>query len=145
FCDSLGYGHSIALHSSSLCLAADTSIGLDEVAYGLVPIGGGAKELYLRSTLDASDDTELFGKLRSVYENISNCRIPNNALLAKRLGYVLDESVVERDRDRLIETAKQKTLKMIAGKSNTTIRKDQSIRVLGESAYNALLEGLNIE
>ena len=143
FADSLGYGHSIALHSASVCLAAETRIGLDEIAYGLIPIGGGAKELYLKSTLGASGDAELFTRLRAVYEKLSSCKIANNALLAKRIGYVSDKSPVVRDRDRLIETAKQNTLKMIADKSITAIRKDQNIRVLGGSAYNALMEDLN--
>jgi 3-hydroxyacyl-CoA dehydrogenase len=92
----LGGGCEIALHADRIQAAAESYIGLVEAAVGLIPAGGGTKEMVLRATnLPKAFETIGFGK-------VSTC-----APDARRLGFLRDTDRISMNRERLLTDAKQ--------------------------------------
>src|SRR6185503_146069 len=62
----LGGGCEITMHGDRARAAAESYIGLVEVGVGLIPGGGGVKEMLLRATEDALPDEDLFPRIKKV-------------------------------------------------------------------------------
>jgi 3-hydroxyacyl-CoA dehydrogenase len=99
----LGGGCEICLHADRVQAAAETYIGLSEVGVGLIPAGGGTKEMLVRSTARTGDDGSA---VRAAFETIGFARISTSAPDARRLGYLRDVDAVTMNRDRVIADAK---------------------------------------
>jgi 3-hydroxyacyl-CoA dehydrogenase len=93
-----GGGCEIALHADRVQAAAETYIGLVEVGVGLIPAGGGTKEMLLRSGA------------RRAFETIGFAKVSTCAPDARRLGLLRDVDGITMNRDRLIHDAKQRAL-----------------------------------
>src|SRR5271169_4289083 len=94
---SLGGGCEIPLHSARIQAAAETYIGLVEVGVGLIPGGGGTKEMVIRANEHASSvnpaggdgsDLDLFHALKPVFEQIAMAKVATSAEEARALGYL---------------------------------------------------------
>lgn len=109
----LGGGCEICLHADRVQAAAETYVGLVEVGVGLIPAGGGTKELILRANARAAGgDTQPF--LRQAFETIGFARVSTSAVDARRLGYLRDVDGITMNRDRLIADAKARALARVA-------------------------------
>ncbi|MGI8782156.1 MAG: 3-hydroxyacyl-CoA dehydrogenase/enoyl-CoA hydratase family protein [Acidobacteriota bacterium] len=112
----LGGGCEIVLHGDAAQASAETYIGLVEVGVGLIPAGGGTKEMAARAAQQAraagSDDLVAF--LRPVFENIAMARTSSSAEEAKKLGYLRQADGVSMNRDRLVADARQVALALTA-------------------------------
>jgi len=97
----LGGGCEIALHGSRVRAAAETYMGLVEVGVGLLPAGGGTKEMLLRAQT-----------AQDAFETIGFAKVSTSAADARRIGYLRDEDNVTMNRDRLLEDAKRDVLAM---------------------------------
>ena len=97
----LGGGCEIALHGDRVQAAAESYIGLVEVGVGLIPAGGGTKEMLLRLGAERAFETIGFGK--------TSASAPD----ARRLGYLRDVDGWTMNRDRLVFDAKQLALKRV--------------------------------
>ncbi len=95
----LGGGCEIVLHGDRVQAAAETYLGLVEVGVGLIPAGGGTKEMLLR-----------LGPERA-FETIGFARTSASAPDARRIGYLRDVDGWTMNRDRLVFDAKQLVLK----------------------------------
>jgi 3-hydroxyacyl-CoA dehydrogenase len=103
----LGGGCEIALHGARVQAAAESYIGLVEVGVGLIPAGGGTKEMLARA---ASTDEAVQG----VFETIGFAKVSTSGPDAKRYGYLRDADGITMNRDRLIGDAKSLALSLAA-------------------------------
>ena len=101
----LGGGCEIALHGDRVQAAAETYIGLVEVGVGLIPAGGGTKEMLLRAT-DSSPSPSHAQAVQRVFETIGFGATSTSAAHALELGYLRDVDGITMNRDRLLEDAK---------------------------------------
>ncbi|HJQ26540.1 MAG TPA: 3-hydroxyacyl-CoA dehydrogenase NAD-binding domain-containing protein [Blastocatellia bacterium] len=129
----LGGGCEVTMHGDRARAAAESYIGLVEVGVGLIPGGGGVKELVLRATEGAASSGDLFARIRKVSETIATAKVSTSAFEARDLGFLRDHDLITMNRDRLIEDAKQTALAMVReGYVAPHTRAD--IPVLGEAA-----------
>jgi 3-hydroxyacyl-CoA dehydrogenase len=122
FSRTLGGGCEIVLHSTRAQASAETYIGLVEVGVGLIPAGGGCKELLAR----------LKDPLR-VFELIGYAKVSTSAEDAQKLGLLHRSDSISMNPERLIFDAKTLALSLVPNYSPGTPRSD--IKVSGESAY----------
>jgi 3-hydroxyacyl-CoA dehydrogenase len=133
----LGGGCEITMHGDRARAAAESYIGLVEVGVGLIPGGGGVKELVLRAVEDATADEDLFPRIKKVSETIAMARVSTSAVEARELGFLRETDPITMNRDRLIEDAKQTALAMVSeGYTQPHPRTD--IPVLGAPALSAI-------
>jgi 3-hydroxyacyl-CoA dehydrogenase len=110
----LGGGCEIPMACDRIRAAAETYMGLVEVGVGLIPAGGGCKEMLIRSleTIPAVVETDLFPFLRHAAENIAMAKVSTSAKEAKKLGYMRSTDLITINRDHLLYDAKQTVLAM---------------------------------
>jgi len=110
----LGGGCEIAIHGDRIQAAAECYIGLVEVGVGLIPAGGGTKEMLLRSVENLPDPrADLLPFVQRVFETIGFARVSTSAADAERLGYVRSADAITMNRDRLIADAKALALERV--------------------------------
>jgi len=112
----LGGGCEISLHGGRLQASAETYIGLVELGVGLIPAGGGTKEMLVRSLERAGKDLEndLFPHLSQAFETIALGKVSGSSHEAEVLGLLRSGDGVSMNRDRLIADAKAQVLRMAA-------------------------------
>jgi len=113
----LGGGCEISLHGGRLQASAETYIGLVELGVGLIPAGGGTKEMLVRSLERAGGkhlENDLFPHLSQAFETIALGKVSGSAQEAKVLGLLRSGDGVSMNRDRLIADAKAQVLRMAA-------------------------------
>jgi 3-hydroxyacyl-CoA dehydrogenase len=113
----LGGGCEVSLHSAKIQAAAEAYIGLVEVGVGLIPGGGGTKEMLLRANEHAAggEDLDLFHALKPVFEAIAMAKVGTSAEECRDLGYLRREDGVSMNRDRLVGDAKEVALSLARG------------------------------
>ena len=138
FAMAVGGGCEICLHAAKIRAAAETYIGLPEVGVGLIPAGGGCKEMLLRSTEGVPTDLEidLLPFFRHAFETIAFGKVSTSAKDAQRLGYLRPTDRFTMNQDRLLYEAKRGALAMVAEGYVAASPKDD-IKVLGERAIAA--------
>ncbi len=138
FAMTLGGGCEICLHAAKIRAAAELYIGLPELGVGLIPAGGGCKEMLLRSMegIPAEVEVDLLPFFRHAFETIAFGKVSTSAKDAQRLGYLRPTDTFTMNQDRLLYEAKQMALAMVA-QGYTAPRPKEDIRVLGERAIAA--------
>ena len=101
----LGGGAEIAIHAARRQAHAELYIGLVETGVGLLPAGGGCKEMTLRAV-----DANAPDALRRAFETVAMAKASTSALEARRLGFLLDGDRVTMNRERLLNDAKESAL-----------------------------------
>ena len=122
----LGGGCEIVLHADRVQAAAETYVGLVEAGVGLIPAGGGTKEMLLRLGAEKAFETIGFGKTST------------SAPDARRLGYLREVDGWTMNRDRLVFDAKQHALRRVQDGYRPPER-PAAVRVGGD-ATKALLD-----
>ncbi|HLN98152.1 MAG TPA: 3-hydroxyacyl-CoA dehydrogenase NAD-binding domain-containing protein [Pyrinomonadaceae bacterium] len=112
-----GGGCEMVLHGDRVRAAAETYIGLVEVGVGIIPAGGGTKELLLR-TLDSIpknvDDADPFPFVKRAFETIALAKVATSAEEARTLGFLAEDDTISMNSDRLIADAKKEVLALAA-------------------------------
>ncbi len=128
----LGGGCEIPLHAAKIHATAELYMGLVEVGVGLIPAGGGTKEMLIRANEHAADgDTlDLMHAMRPIFENIAMAKVSTSAEEARSLGYLRPSDPVAMNRDRQIADAKQTALALVRAGYHPPAPAE--IRVLGE-------------
>jgi len=137
----LGGGCEISLHAAKIHAAAEAYIGLVETGVGLIPGGGGTKEMLIRANENAGtgDDLDLFHALRPAFENMATAKVGTSAEECRLLGYLRRGDPVSLNRDRLVAEAKDTALALAKGAWKPMSASWQEgvqttqIKVLGES------------
>jgi 3-hydroxyacyl-CoA dehydrogenase len=132
----LGGGCELSLHAARRQAAAETYMGLVETGVGLIPAGGGCKEMLVRATVAAGGtDLDLFQHLRPIFENIAMAKVSTSAEDARKLGYLAASDPVVMNGDRLVAQAKQTALALVRAGYHPPV--PPTIRVLGEEFLTA--------
>jgi len=128
----LGGGCEISLHAARIHAAAETYLGLVEVGVGLIPAGGGTKEMLIRAGERAAggSDLDLYNALKPVFETVALAKVTTSGEEARSLGYLRASDLIAMNRDRQIADAKQTALAMV--RSGYRPPAPAEIRVLGE-------------
>jgi len=139
---SLGGGCELSLHADIVQAAAETYIGLPEVGVGLIPGGGGTKELTKRvSDSYVEGDVEM-NVLQQVFLNIGMGKVATSAYEAIDMRILTPKDRITVNSDRLIADAKLSALQL-ANAGYTMPNPNQKIRVLGKSGIALVLAGVN--
>ncbi|MHA7057625.1 3-hydroxyacyl-CoA dehydrogenase/enoyl-CoA hydratase family protein [Aquimarina sp. M1] len=138
---SLGGGCEIALHADKVVAAAETYMGLVEFGVGVIPGGGGSKEMALRaSDLFKKDDVEL-NILQEHFLTIGMAKVSTSAYEAFDTNLLQKgKDIVVVNKDRQIATAKAYA-KLLAEQGYTQPVKRKDIKVLGKQALGMFLVG----
>jgi 3-hydroxyacyl-CoA dehydrogenase len=104
----LGGGCEVSLHGARIQAAAESYLGLVEAGVGLIPGGGGSKEMLIRANEHSGgEDLDLFHALRPVFETLAMAKVGSSAEECRDLGFLRREDGVSMNRDRLVADAKE--------------------------------------
>ena len=141
----LGGATELCLHSTRVRAAAETYMGLVEAGVGLIPAGGGTKEMLLRALdgVPPDPDADPFTYVKEVFLNIGMAKVSTSAEEARRLRYLSPQDSISINRDRQISDAKQLALDLVRlGYRPGQPRQD--VRALGQAAFTKMKLGLHL-
>src|SRR5436309_7818536 len=147
----LGGGTEIGLHSAARQPHAELYMGLVEVGVGLLPGGGGCKEMLLRAIDNAhairpdgrGESVELMEGVKRIFEIIGTAKVSTSACEARDLGFLSDGDMITMNRERLLTDAKERALELAcAGYKAPVPRTD--IRAPGENMLATLRLGIHL-
>jgi len=145
----LGGGCEVSLHAAALQPHAELYMGLVEVGVGLLPGGGGCKEMLLRAVDSArairtdgrGDSVEMLEAMKKVFETIATAKVATSAHEARGLGFLSDSDRITMNRERVLFDAKARALELVrAGYEPPIMRTD--IPAPGENILAALKMGV---
>jgi 3-hydroxyacyl-CoA dehydrogenase len=128
----LGGGCEISLHGARIHAAAESYLGLVEAGVGLIPGGGGTKEMLIRANEHSAggENLDLFHALKPVFETIAMAKVSTSGEEARSLGFLRPSDLIAMNRDWQIADAKQTALAMVRAGYHPP--PPAQIRVLGE-------------
>jgi 3-hydroxyacyl-CoA dehydrogenase len=138
----LGGGCEIVLHGDRAQAAAETYMGLVEVGVGLIPAGGGTKEMLARAVESAAGGADLLPPTQRVFETIGFGKVSTSGPDALRLGYLRQADGISMNRERLMADAKARALSRAAEYVRPQPR--AAIPVGGEGVQAALKLGIHL-
>ncbi|MCA1666284.1 MAG: 3-hydroxyacyl-CoA dehydrogenase/enoyl-CoA hydratase family protein [Thermomicrobia bacterium] len=143
FGNTLGLGVELALASAGICTEGETYMGLVEVSVGLIPGGGGCKELVRRIVSPAMRvaGADPLPYLRRIVETIGQAKVSTSAIEARELGYLSDTDRIILGRDRLLMEAKRMALDLAVDYQPPLPAKN--CYAAGQGALAALLVGVH--
>lgn len=139
----LGGGCEMSLHADKVQAAAETYIGLVEMGIGIIPGGGGTKELALRASQEFKEGRIEEEPLKDYFMTIATAKVSTSAHEAFDMNILRKgHDEITMNQQRLIAAAKDSALALADdGYTRPLERKD--IKVLGRSALGTLLAGIN--
>jgi 3-hydroxyacyl-CoA dehydrogenase len=151
----LGGGTEISLHAAARQPHAELYTGLVEVGVGLLPGGGGCKEMLLRAVDGASaahgksssealaGSIEMLEAMKRAFESIATAKVATSAHEARSLGFLNDSDRITMNRERVLSDAKARALELVrAGYEPPVARTD--IPAPGESLLATLKMGIHL-
>jgi 3-hydroxyacyl-CoA dehydrogenase len=149
----LGGGTEISLHAAARQPYAELYAGLVEVGVGLLPGGGGCKEMLLRAVDSAAasrgkvsgealaGSVEMLEAMKRAFETIATAKVATSAHEARTLGFISDADRITMNRERVLSDAKSRALELArAGYEPPVPRTD--IPAPGENLLAALKMGV---
>ncbi|HEV8163328.1 MAG TPA: 3-hydroxyacyl-CoA dehydrogenase/enoyl-CoA hydratase family protein, partial [Actinomycetota bacterium] len=139
----LGGGAEIVMHADRAAAALETYIGLVEVGVGVIPAGGGCKELLRRLVSPAmrtADGAPALPFVQRVFETIGLAKVATSAVEARELGFLDSDDVVVMNADHLLAAAKREVLDLADGYQPPT--REASIYAAGLPTLAALEMGV---
>jgi 3-hydroxyacyl-CoA dehydrogenase len=133
----LGGGCEFMLHADAVQAHAELYTGLVEAGVGLLPGGGGTKELLFRfmQDLEAYDDADPFEAVKRAFKLIATAQTSTSALEARRMGFLRAHDRVSMNRDRQIADAKRRVLDLAPDYVAPAMR---TIRAIGKEGMGNL-------
>jgi 3-hydroxyacyl-CoA dehydrogenase len=154
----LGGGTEISLHAARRQPHAELYMGLVETGVGLVPGGGGTKEMALRA-LDAAAESsginpatapirfaqsiELLAALKTNFETIALAKVSTSAAEARALGLLSESDIVTINRERVLTDAKQAAIALAEEGCTAPLPRTQ-VPVPGEAVLATLKLGVHL-
>jgi len=151
----LGGGTEISLHSAARQPHAELYMGLVEVGVGLLPGGGGCKEMLLRAVDSAAasrgkssnealaGSVEMMEAMKKAFETIATAKVATSAQEARAYGFLSDSDRITMNRERVLSDAKARALELArAGYEPPVPRSD--IPAPGENLLAALKMGVHL-
>jgi 3-hydroxyacyl-CoA dehydrogenase len=149
----LGGGTEISLHAAARQPHAELYAGLVEVGVGLLPGGGGCKEMLLRAVDGAvasrgkvsgealAGSVEMMEAMKKAFETIATAKVATSAHEARGLGFVSDADRITMNRERVLSDAKARALELARGGYEPPVPRTD-IPAPGESLLAALKMGV---
>jgi 3-hydroxyacyl-CoA dehydrogenase len=133
----LGGGCEFTLHADAVQAHAETYIGLVEVGVGLLPGGGGTKELLMRFTseLQQYEEVDLFAAVKRAFKLIAFASTSTSAHEARAMGLLRDRDRISMNRDQHLSDAKQRVLDLAPGYLPPA---ERTVRALGREGIGNL-------
>jgi 3-hydroxyacyl-CoA dehydrogenase len=151
----LGGGTEISLHAAARQPHAELYTGLVEVGVGLLPGGGGCKEMLLRAVDSATasrgkvsgealaGSVEMMEAMKKAFETIATAKVAPSAHEARALGFLNDGDRITMNRERVLSDAKSRAIELVrAGYEPPVPRTD--IPAPGENLLAALKMGVHL-
>jgi 3-hydroxyacyl-CoA dehydrogenase len=145
----LGGGCEVSLHAAARQPHAELYMGLVEVGVGLLPGGGGCKEMLLRAVDSAAsirpdvrgESVETMEAMKKVFETIATAKVATSAEEARGLGFLSSSDRITMNRERVLSEAKARALELVrAGYEPPVMR--TNIPAPGENILAALKMGV---
>ncbi len=145
----LGGGCEVCLHSHAVNAYAETYMGLVEVGVGLVPGGGGVKELAVRAyelnppssaAIKTGGTNSYQPMINRAFENIAMAKVATSAPEAVKLGLMRSTDRVTTNRDRVVGDAKKLVLQMAPNFKPLQPAKIPALGAPGEAAIGVGIE-----
>lgn len=137
----LGGGCEISLHADKIVAAAETYMGLVEFGVGVIPGGGGSKEMALRASDSFCEGDVELNALQKNFLTIGMAKVSTSAYEAFDLGLLQKgKDTIVVNKERQIATAKAHA-KLMAESGYTQPVKRKNIKVLGKQALGMFLVG----
>ncbi|WP_374721116.1 3-hydroxyacyl-CoA dehydrogenase/enoyl-CoA hydratase family protein [Peribacillus tepidiphilus] len=137
----LGGGTEVCLPAAHIQASAETYMGLVEVGVGLIPGGGGNKELYIKhlESMPSGVEFDLQKVANKVFETIAMAKVSTSGEEARDLNLLNRTDGISVNGDHLLYDAKQAVLSLYEKGYKPPVRK--KIPVVGETGYATLLLG----
>jgi 3-hydroxyacyl-CoA dehydrogenase len=138
----LGGGCELVMSGTAVAAHIELYAGLVEVGVGLVPAGGGCKELVRRviSPLKATNENnDILPKLQDIFTTVATAKVSASALEAKEMGILDEDDRIVMNRSYLLGEAKRLALELADGYVPKTA---DSVWAAGRDAYAALRLGI---
>jgi 3-hydroxyacyl-CoA dehydrogenase len=138
----LGGGVELLMSGAKIVAHAELYAGLVEVGVGLIPAGGGCKELVRRvvsPVMASNENADPLPHLQQAFEAIAVAKVSTSAKEARELGFLSAGDKIVMNRSHLMGEAKQTALEMANG---YTPLKPGKVYAAGRDAYSALLLGV---
>ena len=126
---SLGGGCETPLHCTRVQASAELYMGLVEVGVGLIPAGGGCKEMLMRSR-----------DVKKIFEQIGFAKVSGSAVEARQMKFLRDGDGISMNAERLLDDAKQLALSLVASHAPGAPRTD--ITVTGQDGFALMKMGV---
>ncbi|MCT3732784.1 3-hydroxyacyl-CoA dehydrogenase/enoyl-CoA hydratase family protein [Elizabethkingia anophelis] len=136
----LGGGCEMTMHADRVVAAAETYIGLVEFGVGVIPGGGGSKELTVRTMKEVIADDVKTNRLRDAFMNIAMAKVATSAYEAYDMGILQKhKDIVVVNKNRQIAEAKQVALQLAEQGYTQPIK--EKVKVLGQDALGMFYVG----
>jgi 3-hydroxyacyl-CoA dehydrogenase len=151
----LGGGTEISLHAAARQPHAELYTGLVEVGVGLLPGGGGCKEMLLRAVDGAAaahgkssaealaGSIEMLEAMKRAFETIATAKVATSAYEARGLGFLNDSDGITMNRDRVLSDAKARALELVRAGYEPPVRRTD-IPAPGENLLATLKMGVHM-
>lgn len=138
----LGGGCELSLHCDAIQAHAESYVGLVEVGVGLIPGGGGTKEMTLRAADDFTPGDPELNTLQEYFMNIATAKVATSAAEARNMHIMRGGDDITLNRTRLLTDAKEKVLALSdAGYTQPVPR--ENIKVQGKAALAMFHAGIS--
>ena len=146
----LGGGCEVSLHGAARQPHAELYMGLVEVGVGLLPAGGGCKEMLLRAIDSATavrpdgrgESVEVMEAVKRTFETIAMAKVSTSAVEARKIGFLGDGDEITMNRERVLNDAKAKAKELARGYRAPAPRGE--IPAPGESVLATLKLGVHL-
>jgi 3-hydroxyacyl-CoA dehydrogenase len=153
----LGGGAEITLHAPARQPHAELYIGLVEVGVGLLPGGGGCKEMLLRAVDSAvalkqgtrssagnlADSVELLEAMKKAFETIATAKVATSAYEARAVGFLSDSDLITMNRERVLSDAKARAIQLFRSGYEPPVARAE-IPAPGENILATLKMGIHL-
>ncbi len=145
----LGGGCEVSLHAAARQPYAELYMGLVEVGVGLLPGGGGCKEMLLRAVDSATsirpngrgESVELLEAMKKAFETIATAKVSTSADEARGLGFLSTSDRVTMNRERVLSDAKARAMELASSGYEPPVMRTQ-IPAPGENILATLKMGV---
>lgn len=133
----IGGGLEFVMHCSKVVAHTESYMGLVEVGVGIVPGGGGIKELLFRymEKIEGMKFPDLNPVIQRIWETIAMGVVSKNAFDAKKLGFLRETDRIVMNKDLLLEESKKELIKMVEDGFRKAIKKPVKVTGVNGKAY----------
>ena len=138
----LGGGAEYTMTGWEVVAAHESYIGLVEFGLGLIPAGGGCKEVIRRKINPTmrTQNADVLPVMQEAFEQIALAKVATSAWEAKSMGYLADTDLIAMNGDHRLELAKSRALQLVS--LGTRPPEVEKIYAAGRDTYSALQMGI---